>query len=69
MPFTTTYKRGDVVLVPFPFTDLSSSTFPPLFPSQSVFICVHLWFSFAQSKIAFTFLFIPATLASLIEET
>ena len=25
MPSTTTYKRGDVVLVPFPFTDLSSS--------------------------------------------
>src|SRR5438067_1797153 len=25
MPSTTSYKRGDVVLVPFPFTDLSSS--------------------------------------------
>jgi mRNA interferase MazF len=25
MPFTTIYKRGDIVLVPFPFTDLSSS--------------------------------------------
>ena len=25
MPSTTRYKRGDVVLVPFPFTDLSSS--------------------------------------------
>jgi|SRR2546430_2662723 len=25
MPSTTTYKRGDVVLVPFPFTDLSSA--------------------------------------------
>jgi mRNA interferase MazF len=25
MPFTTRYKRGDIVLVPFPFTDLSSS--------------------------------------------
>ncbi|MCI0743808.1 MAG: type II toxin-antitoxin system PemK/MazF family toxin [Verrucomicrobia subdivision 3 bacterium] len=25
MPFTTGYKRGDVVLVPFPFTDLSSA--------------------------------------------
>ena len=24
MPFTTSYKRGDVVLVPFPFTDLTS---------------------------------------------
>lgn len=23
MPFTTSYKRGDVVLVPFPFTDLT----------------------------------------------
>ncbi len=25
MPSTTPYKRGDIVLVPFPFTDLSSS--------------------------------------------
>lgn len=25
MPSTTTYKRGDVVLVPFPFTDLSNA--------------------------------------------
>src|SRR2546428_10329641 len=25
MPFTTRCKRGDIVLVPFPFTDLSSS--------------------------------------------
>jgi mRNA interferase MazF len=25
MPATTSYKRGDIVLVPFPFTDLSSS--------------------------------------------
>jgi len=25
MPFTTTCKRGDIVLVPFPFTDLSAS--------------------------------------------
>lgn len=25
MPSTTSYRRGDVVLVPFPFTDLSSS--------------------------------------------
>ena len=25
MPSTTTFKRGDVVLVPFPFTDLSSA--------------------------------------------
>jgi mRNA interferase MazF len=25
MPSTTIYKRGDIVLVPFPFTDLSSS--------------------------------------------
>ncbi len=24
MPSTTSYKRGDVVLVPFPFTDLSA---------------------------------------------
>jgi hypothetical protein len=25
MPATTSYKRGDVVLVPFPFTDLTGS--------------------------------------------
>ena len=25
MPSTTNYKRGDVVLVPFPFTDLTSA--------------------------------------------
>jgi mRNA interferase MazF len=25
MPSTTPYKRGDIVLVPFPFTDLSSA--------------------------------------------
>jgi mRNA interferase MazF len=25
MPFTTSYKRGDVVLVPFPFTDLTGT--------------------------------------------
>lgn len=25
MPFTTSYKKWDVVLVPFPFTDLSST--------------------------------------------
>jgi mRNA interferase MazF len=25
MPSTTRYRRGDIVLVPFPFTDLSSS--------------------------------------------
>ena len=25
MPSTTPFKRGDIVLVPFPFTDLSSS--------------------------------------------
>ena len=25
MPPTTSYKRGDVVLIPFPFTDLSGS--------------------------------------------
>lgn len=25
MPSTTRYERGDIILVPFPFTDLSSS--------------------------------------------
>ena len=25
MPSTTNFKRGDIVLIPFPFTDLSSS--------------------------------------------
>src|SRR3954463_7423971 len=25
MPSTTSYKRGDIVLVPFPFTDLSTA--------------------------------------------
>jgi mRNA interferase MazF len=25
MPSTTNFKRGDIILVPFPFTDLSSS--------------------------------------------
>ena len=25
MPSTTLYRRGDIILVPFPFTDLSSS--------------------------------------------
>ena len=67
MPSTTSYKRGDVVLVPFPFTDLSRAkqrpalvVSPDAFNSTRDDVLVAAITSQAPLKLAADELLIPA---------
>src|SRR2546426_273556 len=68
MPSTTSYKRGDVVLVPFPFTDLTGAKQrPALVVSADVFnstrddVLVVAITSQVPAKVAADELIIPAS--------